>query len=135
VAIAIVISLFVTFWPYQTRIPGETDIITVAFSADGKKLLGGTRAGKAYLWNIDTGQMFALGYSWKSSKENVPAPFNGLALAPNGEFFVEAGSALSLITLDSSKNAPVIWAPDFAAELQSVPTGLAFPRSLRSKGS
>jgi hypothetical protein len=58
--------------------------------------------------------MFALGYSRKSSKENVPAPFNALALAPNGEFFVEAGSALSLITLDSSKNAPVIWAPDFA---------------------
>jgi WD40 repeat protein len=63
---------------------------------------------------VDTGKMFALGYTRKSSKKNVPAPFNALALAPNGEFFVEAGSALSLITLDSSKNAPVIWAPDFA---------------------
>jgi len=114
VAIAIVISLFVTFWPYQRRIPGETDIITVAFSADGKKLLGGTRGGEAYLWNVDTGQMFASGYSRKSSKENVPTPFNALALAPNGEFFVDAGSALSLIALDSSKNAPVIWEPDFA---------------------
>jgi len=114
VAIAIVISLFVTFWPHRRRIPGETDIITVAFSADGKKLLGGTRGGEAYLWNVDTGQMFVSGYSRKSSKENVPAPFNALALAPNGEFFVDAGSALSLVTLDSSKNAPVIWAPDFA---------------------
>ncbi|HEY1471835.1 MAG TPA: hypothetical protein VGF61_22540 [Candidatus Acidoferrum sp.] len=113
VAIAIVISFLVTLWPYQRRIPGETDIITVAFSADGKKLLGGTRGGEAYLWNVDTGQLDA-GYSRKSAKENVPTPFNALALAPNGEFFVDAGRALSVIALDSTKNAPVIWAPDFA---------------------
>ena len=113
VAIAIVISLFVTFWPYQRRIPGETDIITVAFSADGKNSLAAQEEGSISR-NVDSGQMFASGHSRKSCKENVPTPFNALALAPNGEFFVDAGSVLSLIALDSSKNAPVIWAPDFA---------------------
>jgi WD40 repeat protein len=113
VAVGAAVCLVLTFWPYQKSAPGETDIITVAFSADGKTLLGGTRAGEAYLWNLDTGQMLGSGYTLKSSKENA-TPFNTLALAPNGEFVLNAGKILSLINSGSGKDAPVIWAPDCA---------------------
>ncbi len=114
VAFGIAIYLVLTFWPYQKSVPAETDIITVAFSAEGKKLLGGTRGGEVYLWNVGSGQMLGSGYTLKSSKENVPTPFNALALAPNGEFVVNAGRMLSLINTGSGKDAPVIWAPDCA---------------------
>jgi WD40 repeat protein len=114
VAVGIAVCLVLTFWPYQKSVPGETDIITVAFSADGKKLLGGTRGGEAYLWNLGTSQMLGSGYILKSSKENVPTPFNALALAPNGEFVLNAGRILSLIDTGSGKDAPVVWAPDCA---------------------
>lgn len=114
VAIGIAVCLALAFWPFQKSVPGETDIITVAFSADGKKLLGGTRGGKAYLWNVGTGQTLGPGYTLKSSKEYVATPFNALALAPNGEFVVNAGRILSVIDTGSGKDAPVIWAPDCA---------------------
>jgi len=114
VAVGTAVGLVLTFWPYQKSVPGETDIITVAFSGDGKKLLGGTRGGEAYLWNLGTGQMLGSGYTLKSSKENVPTPFNALALAPKGEFVLNAGRILSLINTGSDKDAPVIWAPDCA---------------------
>jgi WD40 repeat protein len=113
-AVGIAVFLVLSFWPYQRSTPGATDIITVAFSADGKKLLGGTRGGEAYLWNLGTAQMLASAYSLKSSKENASTPFNALVLAPNGEFAVNAGRIISLINTGSHKDAPAIWAPDCA---------------------
>jgi WD40 repeat protein len=114
VAVGIAVCLILTFWPYQKNVPGETDIITVAFSADGKKLLGGTRGGEAYLWKLGSGQVPGSGYPLKSSKENAPTPFNALALAPSGEFVLNAGRMLSLINTGSDEDAPVIWAPECA---------------------
>jgi WD40 repeat protein len=114
VTVGIAVCLVLTFWPYQKSVAGETDIITVAFSADGKKLLGGTRGGEAYLWNLGAGQMLGSGYTLKSSKESVPTPFNALVLARNGDFVVNAGRIISLINTGSDKEAPVIWAPDCA---------------------
>jgi WD40 domain-containing protein len=114
VTVGIAVCLVLTFWPYKKSVPGETDIVTVAFSADGKELLGGTRGGEAYLWNLGTGQMLGSGHTLKSSKEDVPTPFNALALAPNGEFVLNAGRILSLIDTGSDKAPPVIWAPDCA---------------------
>jgi WD40 repeat protein len=114
ITVGIAVCLVLTVWPYQKSVSGETDMIAVAFSADGKKLLGGTRGGEAYLWNLGTGQTFGSGYTLKSSKENVPTPFNALALAPNGEFVLNAGSMLALININPDKDAPAIWAPDCA---------------------
>jgi hypothetical protein len=48
-AVGIAVCLVLAFWPYQKSVSGETDIITVEFSADGKKLLGGTREEKRIL--------------------------------------------------------------------------------------
>jgi WD40 repeat protein len=114
VAVGTAVGLVLTFWPYQKSVPGETDIVTVAFSADGKKLLGGSRGGEAYLWDLDSGQMLGSGYRLKSSKENIPTPFNALALAPKGEFVLNAGRTLSLINTGSHQDAALIWAPDCA---------------------
>jgi len=113
-AVGIAGCLVLAFWPYQKSVAGEADIITVAFSADGKELLGGTQGGEAYLWNLGTGQMLGSGYTLKSSKENVPTPFNSLVLAPSGEFVVNAGRIISLINTGSDKDAPAIWSPDCA---------------------
>ncbi len=113
-AVGIALCLVLAFWPYQKSIAGEADIITVAFSADGKKLLGGTQGGEAYLWNLDTGQMLGSGYPLKSSRENVPTPFNALVLAPSGEFVVNAGRIISLMNTGSDKDAAAIWSPDCA---------------------
>jgi hypothetical protein len=113
-AVGIAVCLVLAFWPYQKSVSGETDIITVEFSADGKKLLGGTRGGEAYLWNLGTGQMPGSGYKLKSSNEDVPSSFNALALAPKGEFVLSTGGKLSLINTGSAKDPPMIWAPDCA---------------------
>jgi hypothetical protein len=91
-----------------------SNIITVAFSADGKKLLGGTRAGEAYLWNLGTGQMLGSGHALKSSKENVPTPFNSLVLAPNGEFVVTLEEEFHSSTLARTRTPRRFWAPDCA---------------------
>jgi WD40 repeat protein len=111
-AVGIVVSLVLAFWPHRKTSPEENDIVTVAFSADGKRLLGGTRIGVAYLWNFEDGRL--LGRVWKSSAGNAPTPFNSLALAPNGHFVVYAGDTLSLQTIGSDPPTPPISVPDLA---------------------
>jgi WD40 repeat protein len=106
------ICLVLTFWPYRKNVPADTDIVALAFSADGKTLLAGTRGGDLYLWNLGDERTLGSGDILKSSRETVPTPFNALALAPNGEFVVDAGRMLLLINTGSGKDAPVIWAPD-----------------------
>jgi WD40 repeat protein len=112
VVLGIVVVLILAFWPHHKTSPEATDIITVAFSADGKTLLGGTREGVAYLWNFEDGRV--LGHLWKSSSGSVPTPFNSLALAPKGQFVVYAGDTLSLQTIGSEPPAPTISVPDLA---------------------
>jgi WD40 repeat protein len=113
-SVGIAVCLVWAFWPYQKKFVGEADIIIVAFSADGKKLLGGTQGGEAYLWNLGNQQMLGSVFTLKSSKESVPTPFNSLALAPNGEFIVKAGGTMLLLTTGPEKDAPSIWSPDCA---------------------
>lgn len=112
VVLGIVVCLILAFWPRHKTSLEATDIITVAFSADGKTLLGGTREGVAYLWNLEDGRV--LGHLWKSSSGSVPTPFNSLALAPKGQFVVYAGDTLSLRTISSDPPAPSISVPDLA---------------------
>ena len=114
IAVGIVGSLILAFWPYHKTSPDGTDIITVAFSADGERLLGGTREGVAYLWNFGDGRVLGHGNVEKSSTDHAPAPFNSLALAPKGQFVVFAGNTLSLDTIGSDQPAPMICVPNFA---------------------
>jgi WD40 repeat protein len=112
VAAAFVVCLILAFWPHRKTPPDENDIVTVAFSADGKRLLGGSRNGVAHLWNFEDGRL--LGHVGKSSIGNAPAPFNSLALAPNGQFVAYAGDTFSLQSIGSGPPAPSISVPDFA---------------------
>jgi len=112
IAAGIVVLLLLAFWPHHKTLPDENDIITVAFSADGKRLLGGARNGVAYLWNFEDGRL--LGHVGESSTRNLSTPFNALALAPQGQFVVYAGDTLSLLTIGSSPSAPSISVPDLA---------------------
>ena len=112
IALGIAVCLILALRPHQKKSPEENDIVTVAFSADGKRLLGGSRNGVAYLWNFEDGRL--LGQLWKSSTGSAATPFNSLALAPKGQFVVYAGDTLSLQTIGSDPPAPVISVPDFA---------------------
>jgi WD40 repeat protein len=112
IVLGIVVCLILAFWPHHKASPEENDIVTVAFSADGKRLLGGSRNGVAYLWNFEDGRL--LGQLGKSSTGNAATPFNSLALAPKGQFVVYAGDTLSLRTISSEPQAPSISVPDFA---------------------
>ena len=114
-SISIVICSILVLWPYHKKYPEDSDVLTVAFSTDSKKILGGTREGIAYLWNIETGQLLGFGCVSKSAMDRTSAPFNSLALAPGGQFVVVAGSRLSLLLIGSSNRlAPNIWVPDLA---------------------
>ncbi len=112
IALGLAVCLILAIWPHHKASPEGNDIITVAFSADGKRLLGGTRNGVAYLWNFEDGRL--QGQLWKSSTGNAATPFNSLALAPKGQFVVIAGDTLSLQTIGSDPPAPSISVPDFA---------------------
>jgi WD40 repeat protein len=114
VAISLVFCLVVAFWPYHSGKPSDNDVTSVAFSADGRWLMGGTRQGDILRWSVEDRRAVGSSYTGKSSRENAPAPFNAVALAPSAEFVAEAGKNLSLITFTSDKSAPIIWTPDAA---------------------
>jgi WD40 repeat protein len=108
VVISITLCLLVAFWPIRRIAPEDSDVIAVAFSADGKKLLGGTREGEYLVWDVVSGKIQASGHTWKSSTDDSPAPFNSLAFAPNGRFVVYAGNTISVSTISSDEPGPVI---------------------------
>jgi WD40 repeat protein len=108
VVIGIALCLLVAFWPIRRIAPEDYDVITAAFSADGKKLLGGTREGEYLVWDVASGRMGTSGHTWKSSRDDSPAPFNSLAFAPNGKLVVYAGITISVSTVGSEDGSPVI---------------------------
>jgi WD40 repeat protein len=114
VAISVVLCLVVAFWPYHKGTPSDNDVTAVAFGADGRWLMGGTRKGSILRWSVEDRRAVGSSYTGKSSGENAPAPFNAVALAPGAEFVAEAGKNLSLIAFASDKPAPIIWTPDAA---------------------
>jgi WD40 repeat protein len=113
-------GLAAVFWPIHNKISGETDIVTVAFSCDGRKILGGTRAGEIFRWDLGTGGTPGSGYAWKSAATNDSVTFNGLAFAPNGKFAVDAGDSLSIISIGSDQLPQRIGKPDLAYGAASV---------------
>jgi WD40 repeat protein len=114
VAVSLVLCLVVAFWPYHKGTPSDNDVTAVAFSADGRWLMGGTREGYILRWSVEDGRAVGSSYTWKSSTDNAPAPFNAVALVPSAEFIAEAGKNLSLIAFASDKSVPVIWTPEVA---------------------
>jgi WD40 repeat protein len=114
VAIGIALCLVVALWPVRRKSADDSDIITVACSKDGGTLLGGAREGEYFLWNAGTGQELLSGHVRRSSTEESPAPFNSLALSPDGKFVVYAGATVSVSTASSDQLAPVISRPGYA---------------------
>ncbi len=113
--ICFIFGLLFVLWPFHKTHPQDSDVVIASFSSDSKKILAGTREGMAYLWNVDDQRLLGFTCVSKSAIDRSPAPFNSLALAPQGQFIVVAGSTLALLTIASSREpAPKIWAPDLA---------------------
>ena len=104
--------LVLTFWSHPQKLPRESDITSVEFSADGKLLLGGTREGELYLWSADQNQTYVRENSPKLPQVEGSGPFNALALSPNGKFVVKAGKTLSMISIGLTGNKTEISTPD-----------------------
>jgi WD40 repeat protein len=102
--ICFIFGLLFVLWPFHKTHPQDSDVVIASFSSDSKKILAGTREGMAYLWNVDDQRLLGFTCVSKSAIDRSPAPFNSLALAPQGQFIVVAGSTLALLTIASSRS-------------------------------
>lgn len=95
------------------RTPEDSNIVAVDFNASADRLLAGTLAGEVFLLNVHDERLLASWQTRRSWLDRRPAPFNSIALSPNGNFAIYAGTtALKRIDFaHSSQSAQTIDMP------------------------
>jgi WD40 repeat protein len=107
--------LILIFLPVHTSRSEDADIVRVIFAADGKEILGGTRDGRVYLWNVEDGHLIDFHCIRQSYLNRAPAPLNSIALAPQGQLIATAGRSLSLFAANANREGSLpLSVPDFA---------------------
>ena len=111
-AIAIVLALFLAFRPTGATTSADSDIVSLSFSANGGALLAGTQAGELFLLDVRDGSVLASWQSRRSWLDRRTAPFNSIALSPQGDFAVFAGiNTIDVVTFNRAKPIPKPDAP------------------------
>lgn len=93
--------------------PEGSNIVALDFNASADRLLAGTLAGEVFLLNVQNERVLGSWQTRKSWLDRRPAPFNSIALAPNGNFAIYAGTTAlkRIVFARSPESAPTIDMP------------------------